>query len=193
MELKACGDVRLFLWVVWRQRMPRSAITSGYSDQSFYCLILLYCGINQRNCWVVLISLPRCIGLHFLYMPPRHILLINISLVKIRVLFLTKPLLWRYSMACWDTTTISIPYEIPMIFISPEQVVLKVRYFDRPAVHCLSSVSIWHLLLNHWANFNHISQEWSLGDTDWKLFKEFHSMQNSGCHGNKKAKTSKTI
>jgi hypothetical protein len=44
----------------------------------------------------------------------------------------------------------------------------------------------WHLLINHSANFIQTSQECSFGSHLWKLFKEFNSMQNSGCHGNRK-------
>ena len=55
---------------------------------------------------------------------------------------------------------------------------------------CLHNFFKWHLLLNHWANFHQISKEWSLGDTDWSLFKHLESMQDSGCHGNQKKKTS---
>ena len=43
-----------------------------------------------------------------------------------------------------------------------------------------------HLLHNHRVDCHQISQEWSLGGPLTKLFKEFHSMQNSGCHGNQK-------
>ena len=49
---------------------------------------------------------------------------------------------------------------------------LKVSYFDRPAVRCPSSINNWHLLLNHWANLNRTSQELSFGGANWKLFKE---------------------
>ena len=43
-----------------------------------------------------------------------------------------------------------------------------------------------HLPLNRWANFNQIPQEWSLGGTDSKLFKDLESMQDSDCHSNQK-------
>ena len=32
---------------------------------------------------------------------------------------------------------------------------------------------------------------WPLDDTDWKLFNDLESMQDSGCHGNQKKKTLK--
>ena len=71
------------------------------------------------------------------------------------------------------------------LFSSTKHVVLKVSFFDRPVVHRRpSSVYIWGLLLNYWANFNQISQEWSLGDTDWKLFKDLESFKDSSCYGN---------
>ena len=57
------------------------------------------------------------------------------------------------------------------------------RYTIRPL-----SVNIWHLLLNQWANLDQTSQEWSLEGTNWKLFKESESKQNSSCHGNQVAK-----
>ena len=57
--------------------------------------------------------------------------------------------------------------------------------------HHPSTIFKQHLLLNHWASSNHISQDWSLGDSDWKMFKDFESMQDSGCHGNHKKKKKK--
>ena len=60
--------------------------------------------------------------------------------------------------------------------------------FWKADVRLPSSVNNWHLLLNHWANLNQTSQEWSLGGTNWKLFKELVSKQNSGCHSNQKKK-----
>jgi hypothetical protein len=42
------------------------------------------------------------------------------------------------------------------------------------------------LVKNHLSNFNQTWQDWSLGEGLPKLFKEFHSMQKSGCHGNQK-------
>ena len=42
-----------------------------------------------------------------------------------------------------------------------------------------------HLLLqNRWANLDQTWQECSLGGPLQKLFKEFDSIKNSGCHGN---------
>ena len=40
------------------------------------------------------------------------------------------------------------------------------------------------LFLNCWANLNHTWQECSLGGPLWKLFAEFDSIKNFGCHGN---------
>ena len=43
-----------------------------------------------------------------------------------------------------------------------------------------------HLLLpNHWANLDQTWQECFLGGPLQKLFTEFDSIENSGCHGNK--------
>ena len=41
------------------------------------------------------------------------------------------------------------------------------------------------LLPNHWANLDQAWQECSLGGPLQKLFTEFDSIKNSGCHGNK--------
>ena len=51
------------------------------------------------------------------------------------------------------------------------------------------SVNIRHLLLNHWANFYHTSQEWFLGGNDWKYFKDMESKQNFSCRGNHLSKS----
>ena len=40
---------------------------------------------------------------------------------------------------------------------------------------------------------NQTWQKWSLGGPLSKLFKEFDSMQNSGCYGNKREKSAKTF
>ena len=40
------------------------------------------------------------------------------------------------------------------------------------------------LLLNHWANLDQTWQECSLGGPLQKLFTEFDSIKNAGCHGN---------
>ena len=45
--------------------------------------------------------------------------------------------------------------------------------------------------LNHWANLDETWQECSLGEALQKLFKEFNSTHNSGCHGDKKEKKNK--
>ena len=60
---------------------------------------------------------------------------------------------------------------------------------------CLSVHNFFkpHLLLNCCASFDQISQEWSLGGTDWKFFKDLESMQNSGCHSNQKKKYCKNL
>ena len=70
---------------------------------------------------------------------------------------------------------------------------LKVSYCDHSPSVVVIHLSIrpytifkQHLLLNHWANFNQISQDWPLDNTDWNMFKDLESMQNSGCHGNQK-------
>ena len=79
----------------------------------------------------------------------------------------------------------------------------KVSYCDH-SVHCCHShrpsinPSIHNFfkqhLLNHWANFHQILQDWILGDIDWKLFwKDFESMQDSGCHDNQKKKRLKVF
>ena len=49
-----------------------------------------------------------------------------------------------------------------------------------------------HLLLNRLANFDETSQGCSLGGALSKLLKEMNSMQNSGCHGNRKEKLQKS-
>ena len=55
-------------------------------------------------------------------------------------------------------------------------------------VRCLSCVVnnfFKHLLLpNHWANLDQTWQECSFGGHLQKLFTEFDSIKNSGCHGN---------
>ena len=55
-------------------------------------------------------------------------------------------------------------------------------------VKCLSCVVnnfFKHLLLpNRWANLDQTWQECSLGGVLQKLFTEFDSIRNSGCHGN---------
>ena len=51
---------------------------------------------------------------------------------------------------------------------------------------CVLSNFFKHFLLpNPWANADQTSQECSLGVPLWKLFTEFDSIKNSGCHGNK--------
>ena len=60
----------------------------------------------------------------------------------------------------------------------------------RPSVHNFFKL---HLLLNHWMDSNQTWQKWSLGGPLSKLFKEFDSMQNSGCYGNKREKSTKTF
>ena len=56
-------------------------------------------------------------------------------------------------------------------------------------VRCLSCVVnnfLKHLPLpNRWANLDQTWQECSLGGPLQKVFKEFDSVKNSGCHGNK--------
>ena len=55
-----------------------------------------------------------------------------------------------------------------------------------------STFTFKHLLLiNHWDNFNQTSQECSLGGPLPDSFKKTVSMQNSGCHGNRKKKLKK--
>ena len=66
---------------------------------------------------------------------------------------------------------------------SPEQ--SSVSYSDGTVLHRPLSVNNWHLLLNHWANLDQTSPEWSLRDTNWKLFRDLESKQNSACHSNK--------
>ena len=44
---------------------------------------------------------------------------------------------------------------------------------------------------NHWANLDETWQGCSLGEALQKLFKEFNSIHNSGCHGNQKEKKCK--
>jgi hypothetical protein len=45
-----------------------------------------------------------------------------------------------------------------------------------------------HLLLNPWAKLDETCHKCSLHEALAKLFKEINSMQNSGCHGNRKEK-----
>ena len=74
-----------------------------------------------------------------------------------------------------------------MITICPASVRPAGRPSGRPSVNFSFKR---HLLINHWANSNQTSQEHTLGEALPKLFKEFNSMQNSGCHGNQKANKS---
>ena len=62
-------------------------------------------------------------------------------------------------------------------FSSPEHNMLKGTFQggDVSVVH--------HLLPNRWANFDQTWQECSLGGPLQKLFTEFDSIKNSGCHG----------
>ena len=72
----------------------------------------------------------------------------------------------------------------PLIFSSPEHNVLK---GSLRVVRCLSCVVhnfFKHLLPNSWANLDQTWQECSLGGPFQKLFTEFDSIKNSGCHGN---------
>ena len=52
--------------------------------------------------------------------------------------------------------------------------------------HRLFTFSFKRLFLNQLTKFKIILQECSLGGSLSTLFKEFYSMQNFGCHGNKK-------
>ena len=50
---------------------------------------------------------------------------------------------------------------------------------------CIVNNFLKHLLLpNRWANLDQTWQEYSLGGLLQKLFTEFDSIKNSGCHGN---------
>ena len=77
-------------------------------------------------------------------------------------------------------------------FISSfEHKVLRVSYCDRPM-----SVNNFYkhlLLLNHWANLDETWQGCSLCEALQKLFKEFNSILNCGCHGNQKEKNAKSL
>jgi hypothetical protein len=66
-----------------------------------------------------------------------------------------------------------------------------IRITLRPSsiVRCPFTLFKRHLLWNHRADHNETSQGCSLCEALTKLFKEFHSMQNSGYHGNQKKKT----
>ena len=63
-------------------------------------------------------------------------------------------------------------------------------------ITCLSVVNNFFehpLLINHKADCNRTLQECTLGEALSKLFKEFESMQNAGCHDNKKSKFGKNF
>ena len=49
---------------------------------------------------------------------------------------------------------------------------------------CVVNNFFKHLLPNRWANLDQTWQECSLGGPLQKLFTEFDSIKNSGCHGN---------
>ena len=49
---------------------------------------------------------------------------------------------------------------------------------------CVINIFFKHLLPNRWANLDQTWQECSLGGLLQKLFTEFDSIKNSGCHGN---------
>ena len=80
-----------------------------------------------------------------------------------------------------------------------EQFLLFPQCFQKACFLVASEgVIVWewvkHLLLqNHWANLDETWQECSLGEALPKLFKEFNSTHNSGCHGNKKKKNPKSL
>ena len=57
---------------------------------------------------------------------------------------------------------------------------LKVSYCDHRMAVVRQTTS------NHKAEFHKISQEWPLNGPLLKLFKDFHTMEYSGCHGNQK-------
>ena len=73
-----------------------------------------------------------------------------------------------------------------MIFLAHLSTMCSMGAFR--VVRCLSSVVnnfFEHLLLpNRWANLDQTWQECSLGGPVQKLFTEFYSIKNSGCHGN---------
>ena len=49
---------------------------------------------------------------------------------------------------------------------------------------CIVNNFFKHLLPNRWANLDQTWHECSLGGTLQKMFTEFDSIKNSGCHGN---------
>ena len=69
------------------------------------------------------------------------------------------------------------------IFSSPEHNVLK-GSFKGVDVSVINNFFKHLLLPNHWANLDQTWQECSLGGPLQKLFTEFDSIKNSGCHGN---------
>ena len=75
-------------------------------------------------------------------------------------------------------------YLLSFIISSPEHKALRVSYCDCP----MSGVRQHLLLLNHWANLDETWQGCFLGEALQKLFKEFNSIHNSGCHDNQKEK-----
>ena len=68
--------------------------------------------------------------------------------------------------------------------LSEAQGEVLVSYFVRRPSSVRPQLFKRLLLLYYWFNFDETSQEWSLGGPLQKLLKEFHSMQNSGFHGN---------
>ena len=70
-----------------------------------------------------------------------------------------------------------------VLSISPEHNVLKGSFYGG-AVSVVNNFFKHLLLPNRWANLKQVWQECSLGCPFQKLFKEFDSIKNSGCHGN---------
>ena len=73
------------------------------------------------------------------------------------------------------------------VFSSPEHNMLKGELLGWWCVRrasCVINNFFKHLLSNPWANLDQTWQECSFGGPLQKLFTEFDSIKNSGCHGN---------
>ena len=69
-------------------------------------------------------------------------------------------------------------------FSSPEHNMLKGAFRVVMCLLCVVNNFFKHLLPNHWATLDQTWQECYLRGPLQKLFTEFDSIKNSGCHGN---------
>ena len=71
-----------------------------------------------------------------------------------------------------------------VFFSSAEHNMLKGSFRVVMCPSCVINNFFKHLLPNCWANLDQTWQDCSLGGPLQKLFTEFDSIKNSGCHGN---------